>query len=248
MLETFVALLLAHLIGDFALQPDWMAQRKREPGILVVHVGVHVAMTALILGVLAPLPLAVIATTHFAIDLAKARLFRRTPQPLSHFIADQAAHLTVLVAVALAFPALAAASLWPPLLPPEAAAHWSAAIAIAAGIIVAFSAGRYAVTILLADLGLPAGPAEADDALARGGLWIGRLERLLVFALVLVQQFTAIGMLIAAKSILRFNSDAGADAKARRQSEYVIIGTLMSVGWALGAGLLTAAALRHLAP
>lgn len=58
---------------------------------------------------------------------------------------------------------------------------------------------------------------------------IGLLERGLIFALILLGQPGGVGLLIAAKSILRF----GAVKDDRALSEYVIIGTLASFAWAL---------------
>mgnify|MGYP006433838991 CR=1 FL=1 len=49
---------------------------------------------------------------------------------------------------------------------------------------------------------------------------------------------------MAAKSILRF----GAVAEDRRASEYVIIGTLASVGWALGVAMAAMALRPRLGP
>ena len=64
----------------------------------------------------------------------------------------------------------------------------------------------------------------------------GELERFLVYVLILVNQFEAIGFLIAAKSILRF----GELKEDRRDAEYVIIGTM----WSLVCGLLVTLATR----
>lgn len=66
---------------------------------------------------------------------------------------------------------------------------------------------------------------------------IGQLERALIFVFVLVQQFSAIGFLIAAKSIFRFGELR--DRSNRMEAEYIIIGTLISFLWAIVAALLT---------
>ena len=77
-----------------------------------------------------------------------------------------------------------------------------------------------------------------------GGRVIGLLERGLIFALVLLGQPEGVGLLLAAKSILRF----GAVKDDRAASEYVIIGTLASFGWALIAGYGCLALLAALQP
>ena len=62
------------------------------------------------------------------------------------------------------------------------------------------------------------------DHLPNAGIWIGGLERTLIFLLIIQDQPAIIGWLLAAKAILRFN-----DKVAPRQTEYVLIGTLISV-------------------
>jgi len=95
---------------------------------------------------------------------------------------------------------------------------------------------------------LATGPLGAwMPRLPQGGQLIGRLERLMILMLVLAEQPDGIGLLIAAKSILRFNEHAR-DAGDRRASEYVIIGTLASFAWAIGTAWATMAVLRALAP
>lgn len=69
------------------------------------------------------------------------------------------------------------------------------------------------------------------QGLPNGGRMIGRLERLLIFLFVLIGAPTAIGFLVTAKSILRFGEIK--DRESHRMAEYIIIGTLMSFGFAI---------------
>ena len=69
----------------------------------------------------------------------------------------------------------------------------------------------------------------------------------MILMLVLADQPDGIGLLIAAKSILRFN-ELARDAGDRRASEYVIIGTLASFAWAIGTAWATAAVLAGARP
>jgi hypothetical protein len=117
-------------------------------------------------------------------------------------------------------------------------------MAAGAGLVAAVWAGGYAVQALMQGLKLPDDPAS-DTSLPQGGRLIGRLERLMILMLVLAGQPEGIGFLIAAKSILRFSELAREGD--RRVSEYVIIGTLASFAWGLGAAYATAAALAALA-
>ena len=96
---------------------------------------------------------------------------------------------------------------------------------IFAGAILATRTGGFAVGLLMA----PWAGVDLPRGLANGGLLIGILERGLIFLLVMVDQAAGIGFLIAAKSVLRFETTS----KDQRAGEYVIIGTLASFGWAL---------------
>lgn len=89
------------------------------------------------------------------------------------------------------------------------------------------------------DAGLPKGFAD-------GGKTIGRWERLLIFLFVLAGAPAAIGFLVTAKSILRFGEIK--DRESHREAEYIIIGTLMSFGFALVASALTRLVLSTVAP
>lgn len=73
---------------------------------------------------------------------------------------------------------------------------------------------------------------HAENSLENAGTWIGVLERLIIFFLVIVCQYEAIGLLIAAKSIIRLKEGQ------QKMSEYVLVGTLLSVSTAILIGYL----------
>ncbi len=78
---------------------------------------------------------------------------------------------------------------------------------------------------------------EWARSLPQAGLWIGMLERVLVFVFVLLDHWEGVGFLIAAKSVFRFG-DLHRNEPARRLTEYVLIGTLCSFSLAGAGGLL----------
>lgn len=228
MTATFAALLCAHVLADFLLQTKTMAGAKRHPGWLALH-GVVVAVTAcLATGNASPWILA-LTGVHLAIDLGKSF----APRGVTSFLADQAAHGATIVALALWRPDLMADGLWGgfPLVAPL--------MALASGMVLATRGGGYMVGLLMEPWA-----SDAPEGLRRGGWLIGQLERGLIVALILTGQAAGIGFLIAAKSVLRF-SDTKDD---RKISEYVIIGTLASVAWAIFAAGLTQIQLNGLPP
>jgi hypothetical protein len=214
MTETLAALLLAHALADFVFQTNWMARNKRQPKAMLAHIGVVLGTAILITGSLHPLIFA-LAGVHMIIDAVKVGYFDNRLGP---FLADQAAHLTSLIALALLHPALWSGGLW-------AGIQWLPGVmAILAGLILATQTGGFAVGLLM--------QPWADDTpagLRNGGRVIGTLERGLIYLLILTGQAAGIGFLIAAKSVLRF----GAVKDEGKLSEYVIIGTLASFGWAI---------------
>jgi len=92
--------------------------------------------------------------------------------------------------------------------------------------------GSRAVGLLVKDMPKP--ESGAPDA----GALIGRLERTLILFLVLAGVPSGIGLLVAAKSILRFGEVR--DANNREMAEYVLIGTLASFAFAIPVAFATA--------
>jgi Protein of unknown function (DUF3307) len=257
MAETFAALLFAHTLADFVFQTNWMAANKRNPLALGIH-GVIVYATAMVALGSFHYALLVLALVHIAIDVGKLVLTSvwKTSHGFGPFMLDQALHGVTLVALAVWLPDLWAQGLWSPgaITTGEdggilgtglwSVTHLPALMILVSGAILATRAGGFAVGLLMAPFaaGLPA--TMTAESLPGAGRVIGLLERGLIFALVLLGQPEGVGLLMAAKSILRF----GAVKDDRALSEYVIIGTLASFGWALIAAYATLGALTFLPP
>lgn len=104
MSNVFWMLMLAHLIADYPLQPDWMVHAKQTWSGLTLHVGVHLAMLLILAGtgraVLWPF-LVALAAMHFVIDAFKNWLGRVRPDWVSGpYLLDQLLHLVSLLVVA----------------------------------------------------------------------------------------------------------------------------------------------------
>lgn len=76
-----------------------------------------------------------------------------------------------------------------------------------------------------------------SHGLEKAGLWIGRLERILILTFILLKHFEAIGFLIAAKSILRFGEVR--TPNCRKEAEYILIGTMISFVIAIVLGVFS---------
>lgn len=283
MMETFVALLTAHVVADFIGQTQWMVSNKTRWTGLAAH-GVWVAGAIIVIfGGIPWVILALVIPTHLILDYGKARGAFSRWGDFPAFMIDQAAHIAIITIAAIFVPAAYGQGVWfnPPAFWPDAwtmpqGSHQTASTIMAAisGFIIATRAGKFAISLLMErflvaislhspqidaapplerkylpgesrtdDVTGPAGTTgeSGDGGLAGAGALIGQLERGLTFVLVLAGQFGAIGFLIAAKSVLRFQY-----AKDRSQSEYVIIGTLASFAWAISAALATLWMIDHL--
>lgn len=233
MIETFAALLLAHVLADFAFQNNWMARNKQHPKALAAH-GAVVLTTAILATGALDWGLLWLAAIHVAVDAVKARMKPR----LAAFLIDQAVHLATIAALAVWRPDLWSTGLWGDLTP------LPALMLALAGAIIATRAGGFAIGLMMAPFAANLPDKITEESLPGAGRVIGHLERGLIFALVLLGQPEGVGLLIAAKSILRF----GAVRDDRALSEYVIIGTLASFAWALLAAYATISGLSLLPP
>ncbi|MBN8630400.1 MAG: DUF3307 domain-containing protein, partial [Rhodobacterales bacterium] len=230
---------------------------------LGLHGAIVYATAVAATGSLHPALLA-LALIHIGIDAGKLVLATmwKTSGGLAPFLIDQALHLVSLIALTLWLPDLWAQGLWAPgalatgddggilgtgLWSSETAlpvGHLPALMVLLTGLILATRAGGFAVGLLMEPFAPHLGKGDAGKSLPGAGRVIGNLERGLIYALVIFGQAQGVGLLIAAKSILRF----GAVKDDRRLSEYVIIGTLASFGWALVVAYATLWGLALLPP
>jgi len=246
--DVLLALLLAHVLGDFPLQTHWMVvgKQRRRIGAYAAHLGIHAAtaVAALLLFTGVPLArpvtllgLALLLAGHALLDVGKSALIAARPRldGWGLFAADQAAHVAI-----VGF----AASLLPEVVVEPGAAWrtWEAVRLrwLVEGLVLAavvFPTG-YLIRYLLQGLsaGLEKTPQE-QQGLTDAGLYLGWIERALLLFAFADASITAIGLIVGAKSIARFP-----EFRTRAFAEYFLIGTLLSVGIAgVGAAVLQAA-------
>lgn len=237
--ETFLFLLGAHLLADFVLQDRWMVTHKRRPSVFALHVALVAGLAWLALASTRPEAWAaviIIAVTHAAMDWLKLRHLGGGLWP---FALDQSAHVMVIAIIAAIWPDLWAQGAWGALAPAERQGSIMAAAVLAGGI----AAVRVGAVVLREAIRALGWENEAHGkSLPGAGALIGQLERALILFFMLSGQATGVALLIGAKAVLRIRDED------RRHSEYVIAGTLMSFGWALGVAALTQAALARWTP
>jgi len=238
-----IRLIIAHVAADFMLQPSfWVAdrlQKKIRSPYLYLHILVVSGLAWIFAWDLTAWPLILfIGSTHLLVDLWKS--YR--PDTTGAFLADQATHLILLVLAWMLFTHttfVTGIKLRYLLNNPS---NWIVLLAFLlaiwpCGYLVAKATKGWRNQIKSSD--------EQDlSGLDNAGTWIGRIERVLILSLILLQQYQAIGFLIASKSIFRFSGIS--DKKQRREAEYILIGTLISFALGIGLGISTQAALAAL--
>ena len=102
------------------------------------------------------------------------------------------------------------------------------------GLLLVLKPANILILLILETCKVKVYPIQNDEyGNFHSGELIGWLERGLILIFVILSQYEAIGFLIAAKSILRFN-----DTSKGEKSEYVLTGTLLSLAIALCLGIL----------
>ncbi len=230
--SALLVLLLAHLVGDFLLQPSVLISKKKKITWLLIHSLVHGALAYLLMGAWNMwLPPLIITFTHFLFDGIKNRVISKDKKgdSLIVFVIDQALHFIVLVLMVQFFYIPNAVlpvclNLYPAVAAPV--------LLILVGVLLLVPFGGilidYVTHPFQEQLHRKFHPNSLRpiEGLKEGGRIIGYLERLLIFVFILSGEFAGVGFLVAAKSILRFGEIK--DNENRKQSEYIIIGTFAS--------------------
>lgn len=224
-----IKLLLAHLLGDFLLQPTaWVLDKeakKQRSVYLYLHVVLHGVLAWLLVGELAFGGSAlVLAVLHGVVDLIKLH-FQQKKTKRVWFWMDQIVHVVVLLLVGILYTHTA---ITPSALDPR---FW----VVVTGLLFLTQPTSILIKNSIS-VWTPEPQDQKEDSLRDAGNYIGILERLFVFCFILTGHFEAIGFLLAAKSIFRFGDLK--EAKDRKLTEYVLIGTLLSFGLAVATGLL----------
>jgi len=229
-------LILAHLLSDFVFQPTQWAKEKDKNGFSSGYLYLHILVTGIIAQLLVwdfSLLLAVGLLTFFhgLTDGIKGEInkrFLRKSSSVSLFITDQIIHLSTIMVIWIVISGqsdkyyselvdlLDNQKFWLYLL----SYIW---ISIPVAVIIGKLTERWSNELIIQT---SESTKKKKSGLENAGKWIGIIERILIVTFILIQQFAAIGFMLAAKSIFRFGDLK--DSKDHQKTEYIIIGTFLS--------------------
>lgn len=233
-----VALIIGHLLADFYWQPmSWVNERNThhfKAKKLYLHVLVHGITSAIILTLweytfgwqqlsTVLLATAVIMLSHYFIDIAKSY----SNKGIVPFLLDQIAHIAVIIALCIYITDNQSLIAYVSALATNPKVLW-----VVCGYLIILSPSAVFIRMMLERL---TANFSSEGSLPLAGQSIGMIERVLMLSFILLDQFAGLGFLLAAKSVFRFG-DLSA-SKDKKLTEYVMLGTLLSVSVTLFIGL-----------
>lgn len=225
-----IKLLLAHILGDFFLQPKHWVKDKEKKKLkspkLYLHIVIHFALLFLILWDISLWPMIlIIGGSHLIIDALKLVLQKKKSKRLFFFI-DQILHVLVILTTYYIYTKTVL----------DVNSMFSAQNLLLITCLVFLTQPVSIIMKTIFSKWNISKLTESNGSLKDAGMYIGILERLLVFVFIITNHWEAVGFLITAKSVFRFGDLR--ESKQRKLTEYILIGTLISFGIAITVGLI----------
>ncbi len=233
----FLILVLAHVIGDFYVQIDLISQKKESKFAWLILHGLCYWIVVLVISV----PIltihvfiygSVFAALHLFIDLIKFLLIKNSKETITeeakcyYFYADQLFHLISLFVVVYSFVISGKSLTLRPCF-----SHFFSMVGLSATktlswiviLLIICKPTNIAISRILyiyKPLKAEINSGQEKDI----GKFVGIIERVIIIMLVALNQYSAIGLVLTAKSIARYDKIS----KNPTFSEYYLIGTLLS--------------------
>lgn len=223
-----IHLIIAHVIVDFLLQPySWIADRRKRKwrsDRLMAHSLLAGMIPLILIGRLDFwYVFLLIGISHYIIDLGKCYF----DDNIKLFTIDQVLHLTV---AGISWLIITGTNLDIGTTSNAINEIWND---------LDLSVVFLAALILLWPTGIAIGKmtekwrkhVDGERGLESAGKYIGFAERMIIFSLILVNQYTALGLIVATKSIFRLREGS-------KEAEYYLVGSMLSFSAAIIMGLL----------
>ena len=222
----FAVLVIAHLIGDFYFQTNGMAKEKQSSfKILLLHcliytITIYITIYILTGQVIANLCMAaIIGLAHIFVDYIKMEYEKNHQKAkVILFILDQIIHISILYWAYLNFKTEILLNL---------GTYGFNIVAIVISILICGKPAAIIISFVLDMLNSSEqqnqSVSEKSQSYLRVGSWIGILEREIILVLGILQEYEAIGFVLAAKSLARHKQLDKPDF-----AEKYLVGTLLS--------------------
>lgn len=231
--EATLLLLIGHFLGDYYFQTDTIAQKENVKDLLWHCLIYTITMLILIIPVFSGTTILIsllISLTHFLIDYSKYQY--KSGRELTHaqnlhlFLLDQLLHLTIISVANVIMVGNAVEISLIPLLN-DLNQHFYLNINLNLSWILVILIVCKPASILVRKALNPFMPADKernDTGIENAGSLIGIFERLIILFMLSANQFGAIGFVLTAKSVARYNKIS----EDSQFAEYYLLGTLLS--------------------
>ena len=233
-------LLTMHVIGDFYFRDENPMKKKRNAYIsLLLH-----GCCYLMISVICVLPFysvsllvtaAALAGSHFIVDNVKYVYCAKKKKKIrnsSLYLIDQIIHLAFIVVAVLILVCMGYKLKAIPIIEkylPIVADSVGELLKWAVLILLAHKPANISIR-LLTEKYKPEDSGEGKSVTSdNAGAFIGTLERLIILVMISIGQYAAIGLVLTAKSIARYNKIS----EDKQFAEYYLLGTLLSTLYAI---------------
>lgn len=246
---TFIIFLIIHILADFYLQTGKVADRKRTQfKWTIYHIIIYGGSVLLLIYILLPglnwWYGAFFALTHAFIDVLKFFVCKYVGQSqynsvlnkLNVFLIDQAMHLLVLFIIVYSMRDINIKEMYRTDFQIVFDVFGISEVVVIRWIIK-FLLVHKPANILIANILDLYKPVEKSQPVANdknAGRFIGTLERIIMTIFISINQYSAVGLVLTAKSIARYEKISHEQDFA----EYYLVGTLLSTISAIGVSVM----------
>lgn len=231
-------LLTANFLADFYFQTDYIATNKcKSKRIMLLHIGLYFALNCSIMlfyGYNIFGLVAMVTVSHFIIDIVKCYIVKISNGKNNStewyvFIYDQFLHVILVIISYVIYVILLNSKVAPTTFAYVCDDFFnengSYIIKVFLSIVIILNPISVLMRTFLKTYEIQVGDTYNNgEGLRNAGSLIGKLERLIIFTFILLNAYSAIGFVLVAKSIFRYENIT----KSSNQSEYYLVGTLLS--------------------
>ncbi len=233
MIIIFKTMLIGHLLGDFYFQSSKLAKNKIESNISVTKHAFLYSITLLLVSWLIfsktnYFYLSIVCLSHFIIDFCKIRIYKlNIVSDIWLYFIDQLIHIVILFIYSYLLSSLDIINFnhWINRIENNNILTIETLISWILLLLVIIQPASITIKILLNNF-QPQETTSNDvkQGIPNAGAFIGMLERIFILLMLTINEYSSIGLVITAKSVVRYKKIS----EDPIFSEYYLLGTLLS--------------------